>query len=142
MFDSETNMKLLVLLNGHHKKILGANGLNPEEFEVVKLDEKLLAGPSAILKILNGKNYEAVYYGCIELILQRFHTFMKIYILLSGIMKGAIIDEQGNQNQYSLLKLILLELPMLAFEAAASIIVVFYQYLKMPVIKWLYTKKS
>lgn len=38
-------MKLLFLVNGNAKKILDAQKLREEDFEIVKIDEKTLANP-------------------------------------------------------------------------------------------------
>ncbi len=131
---------LLILLNGRASAVLEANGLDLADFEVIKLDEKLLASPGYIVKLMKSGNYKSVYFGCIELQLQRFHIFMKLYLFLSMIMKGGIIDEKGDKNLYSTGRLFFVELPKLIFEVGASFFAVIYYYIKYPVTKWLYLK--
>mgnify|MGYP006304164035 CR=1 FL=1 len=128
-------MKLLILLTGNKDKIFKANNLNQDEFKVIKLDEKELAKPGTILSILKKEKYDEVNFGCIELILQRFHTFMKIYIFLSFIFKGSIIDEQGNKNKFNFFKLLFIELPALFFEILASFFAIAYYYVRLPIMK-------
>jgi hypothetical protein len=135
-------MILLIQINGHKSDILKANGLDENAVFTVKVDEKELAKPGKMKKIVNGGNYESILFGCIELSLQRFQTFMKFYILLSKSKKGAIVDESGNSAQFSLIKHLFAELPMLALEAVVSIIVAGYFYIKLPILKWLWNKRS
>jgi hypothetical protein len=76
-----------------------------------------------------------VYFAVKDLEFQRFIVFLKFYILLTtGI--GSIIDENGEEDKYSIGKLFFKEIPMLIYEIIASIFVVIYFYIKMPIIKW------
>ena len=134
-------MKLFLLLTGQSQRIFDSNGFNSDEFEVIKLDEKLLSEPGKIFDIIRKSNFEEIYFGCKELILQRFHTFMKYYIARSPAKKGGIIDEFGNKNLYSPWKFLFCEIPNLLFEAIASTIIIIYYHIKLPLIRWTLYKK-
>ncbi len=134
-------MKLIFLLDAKKEKLCLAHGIEPDDVEVVKIDDKWLAKHKFILNRIKEKKYDNVYFGCIKLDFQRFQFFMKIYFLLSGFFSGAIIDEDGNSNKFSFLKLILIEIPMIIIEAIASVLVIIYSYIKFPIMKWYLTKK-
>lgn len=129
-------MNLLLLINGRADVMLQKNGIDSNNTEVVKIDDKVFADYGAIMKLLKAKQYDAVYYGAIDKDLQRFQTFMNAYTMLSGIGKGAIIDEAGRQNQYSFFKLVLKELPLFLIEILFSGVVLVYSYIKYPFAKW------
>lgn len=122
-------------------KLCLAHGIELDEVEVVKIDDKWLAKRKFILGKMKEKKYDNVYFGCIKLDFQRFQFFMKIYFLLTGYFNGAIIDEDGKNNNFSFLKLILIDSPMIIFEAIASSFVIIYSYIKFPIMKWYLTKK-
>ncbi len=134
-------MKLLLLLNGNKESILAAHKLEDSNFNTIKIDDKDLAKPKMIVKMIKESGCNTVYIGCKELQLQRFQIFMKIYCSFSR-KQSAIIDELGNINKYSTTKLFFYELPMLAFESFASIIVLLFYHLKYPFDKWIYLKKN
>ncbi|MFN3269325.1 MAG: hypothetical protein ACK42G_01935, partial [Candidatus Kapaibacteriota bacterium] len=92
-------MKLLFLVNGNAKKILDAQKLREEDFEIVKIDEKTLANPKKIIEHLR-KKFDEVYFGCISIDFQRFIPFMLIYILFSKPKRGGIIDEDGLKIEF------------------------------------------
>ena len=133
---------LLLLLNGNKDIIIKNNNLDEDKIEVVKIDEKDLSRPRFIVKLINSKKTKYIYFGCIELGLQRFHTFMKIYIFFSNAVRGEIIDESGNKNKFSYVKLFLSELPLLLFESIASFFVVVYYYFKLPFMRWLFLREK
>lgn len=125
-------MKLLILLCGNKDKILQSNGFSPLDFEFIKLDEKLLASPKAVISIMKSKKYDEIYFGTIENGLQRFQTFMMIYFLLAGFQKGGLIDELANRKSFSLFRLIFADLPLLALEIVLSGLIALYFYIKLP----------
>jgi hypothetical protein len=129
------------MLDAKKEKLCSAHGLNPGEVETVKIDDKWLAKPKFIMNRIKEKKYENVYFGCIQLDFQRFHFFMKLYLLFSGFTNGAIIDELGKSKKFSYLTLIFIEIPFIIFEALASVLVVIYSYIKFPIMKWYLTKK-
>lgn len=134
-------MILVFMIDAKKEKLCGANGLNPYEVDSVKIDDKWLAKPKFILNRIKEKKYENVYFGCIQLDFQRFHFFMKLYLLISGFTNGAIIDELGKSKKFSYIKLIFIEIPLILLEALASCLVVIYSYIKFPIMKWYLTKK-
>lgn len=135
-------MKLLILINGSAEQIFSANSLDETEFTVRKIDEKELYSPKRILSIIQENSYNSVYFGCIELELQRFQRFMLIYSFLGGIRSGGIIDQQGNKNIFSLTKLFFVELPMLAMEFVISGFAVIFYHIKIPIDKWQLKKRN
>jgi hypothetical protein len=100
-----------------------------------KIDEKDLVRFGKTLNLIKQDNPMKVYFAVKDLEFQRFIVFLKFYILLTtGI--GSIIDENGEEDKYSIGKLFFKEIPMLIYEIIASIFVVIYFYIKMPIIKW------
>lgn len=134
-------MKLIFLIDAKKEKLCLAHSIDADDVEVVKIDDKWLAKRKFILGRIKEKKYDNVYFGCIKLDYQRFQFFMKIYFLLSGYFKGAIIDEDGRANKFSIVKLIFFEIPMIIVEVIASIFVIIYSYIKFPIMKWYLTKK-
>lgn len=131
-------MNLLILLIGSAEKILESSGFNGSNFEIVKLDEKVLAQPRKILRVIKQKKYENIYFGTIHLDFQRFQTFIKIYLFLSGYTKGAILDEEGRQNKFKLSKFIFSEIPLFKIEIVGSGFLVLYYHIKVFLLRWKY----
>ncbi|MCX7735185.1 MAG: hypothetical protein N2319_00605 [Candidatus Kapabacteria bacterium] len=129
-------MDLLLIINGRIEKLVSVHNLNINNLEVVKIDEKDLAKPKKILKILKSKKFNNVYFACIENDLQRFHFFMFLYSLLSFRWKASIIDELGNKKIFSIIKFFLLNLPMFVIETILSFFVIVYYKIKIPILKW------
>jgi hypothetical protein len=134
-------MRLILVLNGYENNYLQVHGFSKEDTKILKYDEKKLAAPSEIIKMINNNSVSEFYVASRELGLQRFKTFIKLYILLSKAKSGGIIDEYGNKDKYSLSKLIINELPMLFIEILVSVLVVVYSYIKFPLMKWILKKK-
>lgn len=134
-------MRLILVLNGYENNYLQVHGFSKEDTKILKFDEKKLAAPSEIIKMINNNSVSEFYVASRELGLQRFKTFIKLYILLSKAKSGGIIDEYGNKDKYSLSKLIINELPMLFVEILVSVLVVVYSYIKFPLMKWILKKK-
>lgn len=120
-------MKLLLLVNGNAKNIFVAQKLDENNFEVIKIDEKTLAYPKKLMKLLRN-DYDEIYFGCISIEFQRFIPFMLIYILLSKAKKGGIIDEDGATIRFSIAKTILVTIPLLVLEFLGSILIVIFSY--------------
>ncbi|OGU58494.1 MAG: hypothetical protein A2X64_01225 [Ignavibacteria bacterium GWF2_33_9] len=131
-------MKLLILLIGNADKIIRANSLDESDLEIVKLDEKVLSKPGTILRLMKVKKYENVYFGTIELRFQRFQTFMKIYLFLAGIWKGALLDEYGKSNKFSLAKFIFKEIPLFFLEIILSGLLVIIYHQRVYYLRWKY----
>jgi hypothetical protein len=132
-------MYLLFLLNGRADKILSANSLSNEDFEVIKIDEKELMQYRSITSAVRSKKYDSVFFGCIENDLQRFHFFMLLYILITT-RSGAIIDESGNMIKFSFLNFLFMRIPLFALEVIFSAVIVIYHYIKLPIEKWKWLK--
>ncbi len=135
-------MRLILVLNGYEKNYLKAHGFAAENTKLVKFDEKRLASPKHIINLINSGNYKEFYVASRELDLQRFRTFVKLYIMMSNAKKGGVIDEYGNSDMYSFSKLIFKDIPLLGLEVLVSAIVVSYSYVKFPLMKWILKKKN
>lgn len=142
MIKKKFKMKLIILLDAKKQKLCDIHHFNVDDVEIVKIDDKKLAQFGFILNLMKSKKYENVYFGCIKLDYQRFHFFMKLYFLLSGFYKGAIIDEDGKEKKFGFLRFFLIEIPLIILEAVASFFVVIYSYVKFPLLKWYLIKKK
>ena len=127
-------MKLLLLITGKTKKILHSNGFDSTDFNVIKIDDKLLAKPVTIVNFIKSGNYSEVYFGCIENGLQRFQFFMNLYILLT-FKNGGLLDESGNKIRLTFGRFLFKGIPHILIESVASIFVVVYFYIKLPFLK-------
>ncbi len=134
-------MYLIFLLDAKKDKLCKMHNLQSEEITTIKIDDKYLAHPKFILNKIKEKSYKNVFFGCIKLDYQRFHFFMKLYFLLSGYLKGAIIDEDGRKKTFNFFKLLFVELPFFLLEVLLSIFVIIWAYIKFPFMKWYLTKK-
>lgn len=130
-------MELLLLLNGKSENLIKKHELNESDIDVVKIDEKDLIKVGFILKFIRMHDYSQVYFGCMEIELQRFILFMMAYLFISG-KNGGVIDELGNYRKYSLSKFIFFSVPGLFFEAIAAGLIVLYNYIKLPIVRQLY----
>jgi len=131
-------MQLIYLLNGRSERIIKANLLNNYALDVIKIDEKELTNFKKLIAHVKKNNYTQLYFGCIELDLQRFHFFMLLYIFFTT-RSGGIIDESGNRIRFSTSSFFMKYLPMFILEIFVSSVVVLYHYLKLPLMKmkWL-----
>jgi hypothetical protein len=128
-------MKLLALITGKSSKIFESCGLPPQDFSVVKIDEKDLAKPAKMLKLIKTGRFDEVYFGTIELELQRFRFFMFLYIFLTS-RKGGLIDEYGAQRKYNTLNFLFKAIPMVTIESIATLALIPYYYIKCPLMQW------
>ncbi len=115
--------------------------LNNQNIKIIKIDEKDLAKPKKIIKLLKSGDYSNVYFGTIDLRFLRFEFFMKLYMLLSFHWNGAIIDEKGNRINFSLIKFLLIDIPKIIVEVIASVWQIIFHHLKVFIILWKYKKK-
>jgi len=120
-------MKLLLLVNGNAKRIFEAQSMKQEDFEIIKINEKMLAKPRKMFNYIC-HNYSEIYFGCISIEFQRFIPFMLTYILLSKSKKGGIIDEEGAKVKFNAIKTILITIPLLVVEAIGSLLIVIYSF--------------
>lgn len=134
-------MDLLIFFNGRKEAIIKAANLNPDETIAVKADEKILASPQKVKAIIKAHDFAQLYFGCIDLTLQRFHVFIMLYYFLFGIKNGALIDEKGARKEYSFARLLFSELPKVAVEVVATAFVVVFYYIKIFTLKLKYLKQ-
>lgn len=142
MINKKFYMYLIILLDAKKQKLCEVHNFNPDDVDVVKIDDKKLAQFKFILNLMKKEDYDNVFFGCIKLDYQRFHFFMKLYFLLAGFFNGAIIDEDGWEKKFDFLRFFFIEIPLLILEAIASLFVVIYSYFKFPIMKWYLTKKK
>ncbi len=135
-------MDLMILINGRLQNLFDAHGLNPESVEVVKIDEKDLSRPGKMLRLMKSGRFGTIYFACIDLNYQRFHFFMKLYMILSGAFNSLIIDESGRRKGVSLFGFVFADCPALALEIVASAFIIMYYYPKMLLLKWLLIKRN
>lgn len=134
-------MQLLLLISGRSDVILQKNNIY-NDIQIIKIDEKDLVNFNKILKLVRDNKYSAVYFGTVDISFQRFHFFMKAYILLSNSKKGGVIDEFGKKNLLNIPLFFIKEFPLFIIELIFSLFLIIYYYLKFPVIKWVYLKKK
>lgn len=135
-------MNLLILLNGKSDIIIEKHGLDRNNLEIIKLDEKDLAKPREMIKIMRRKPYDNIYFGCIANSLQRFQFFIKFYFFITRKNHGLIIDHNRNCVKMNVSKFIFVEVIKFAFEVFVSVVVIMYNFIKLPYLKWIYLKKS
>jgi len=134
-------VELLVNLIGNAGEMIKNTNLNNQNIKIIKIDEKDLAKPKKIIKLLKSGDYSNVYFGTIDLRFLRFEFFMKLYMLLSFHWNGAIIDEKGNKINFSLIKFLLIDIPKIIVEVIASVWQIIFHHLKVFIILWKYKKK-
>ncbi|MCX6153946.1 MAG: hypothetical protein NT007_07295 [Candidatus Kapabacteria bacterium] len=134
-------MDLLFLLSDNAPRIINANGLIQSDVNVIKLDEKQLVTFTEIKRIIKGNDYSNIFFGCTALKYQRFKIFIKIYILIFSLGRGAIIDAGGNKSRFNIFTFLFIELTSLALELILSSIIVAWFYVKLPYLKWKLAKK-
>ncbi len=128
-------MILLVLLSGNADKIIEKNSLH-NDIEIIKVDEKDFYDYKDFLKKLKKRNYHRIYYGCLDIKFQRFIFFMHFFNLLSGMKKGAIIDEKGNRIKILNIKTILFEVPFFIFQFLLGLLVTVIYFFRILYNKW------
>ena len=126
-------MDLMLILDGNKDNLLQDHSLEDSDIVDIKLDEKRLSNPKYMLRILKSQKFDKVYYGCVNLRLIRFVPLVMMYIFLSGIRNGEIIDETGRKIKYSSIRLFSVILPKLLLEIVLSAFVVLYFYIKLPI---------
>lgn len=131
---------VLFLLSGNALKISNANKLDENNLIIIKLDEKELSKPFKMMNLINQYRGSIIFFGTIDNNFQRFQTFIKIYLFLTLSFEGGIIDEIGNKNSMSVIKLFFLELPLLFVEIVYSIFLIVYYHIKIFWLKWKYTR--
>jgi hypothetical protein len=114
-------VELLVNLIGNAGEMIKNTNLNNQNIKIVKIDEKDLAKPKKIIKLLKSGDYSNVYFGTIDLRFLRFEFFMKLYMILTLNWKGKIIDEKGNQIKFNILHFIFIDIPKIIIEIIASV---------------------
>jgi hypothetical protein len=132
-------MKLILLINGSPEKILKLAGRNAR---VVKIDEKDLARAGEMRRIIAANKPDYLIFGCKELELQRFRFFMKFYIMIYAARQGMILDEYGERDTFRLPGFVFYDLPKLAVEIIASVIVLVYYHIKIPILRKIRKKKG
>lgn len=131
---------LLIIISGNSKRLTDL--LDSSNPEVIKIDEKQLSDFKFIRSLTNKRENKSINFGCLNLEFQRFSFFINLFIFLSKAGCGSIIDESGNKVVFSKFNFVLLMIPKFILELAASSLVVSYNYLKLPVLRWILTKQK
>jgi hypothetical protein len=127
-------MHLLLLLSGSAPVMMRHLGLPPENVEVVKVDEKIVAMPRQMLALVRAKNYESVVWGCKALSYQRFQVMMKFAVLCSAARSGMITDEEGAMNRFGMMSFFFRDVPQFLGECCAAAFVVPIAYVCLPIL--------
>ncbi len=135
-------MDLVIFLNGKQEDILKVQKFHRDEIKFIKIDDKHLSKAGYIKSLIKKDNYKNVFFSSKDMDLQRFHFFMMVYIWLFNSGHGSLIDEKGHRINFSLLRLVFYYSPLLLLEAVASVFVVLYFYIRLPIIKWKLTKNN
>ncbi len=131
---------LLILVNGTVEKISQAHNLDLNDYDVVKVDEKMFLHIKNVIRTINSGNYLKVYFSCIDIDFQRFLSFMLLFIFLSKVKNGGIIDETGRIILYKLVTFLLIKFPFLTLEYITSVPIITYFYLKLGFKRWISQK--
>lgn len=133
-------MDLILLLSGNKDKIIEKHNLDPNNVEVVKIDDKHLSKPKHINHLIS-YGYENVFFVCKNLDLQRFHFFMFTYLLIFCNGKGSLLDEISTPKSFNFFKYIFIMVPKLFIEVLFSTSIVIYYYIRLPYLRWKLIKK-
>lgn len=127
-------MNLLILISGKKEKLIEKHQLSFDR--TVKIDEKSLSKPLLIRKIIKSNNFNRIYFGTIDIELQRFQFFINLYILLFASGRGSIIDYKGNVLNFNLYQMVFVFIPLIIIELIISAFLVIVYYIKLPYLKW------
>lgn len=122
-------MDLLILISGNKEKLLKKHNLSL--VNTVKIDEKLLSKPNEIKKIIQSQSYDRIYFGTIDLSLQRFQFFIFLYIFLFAYSRGELIDYNGAKAAPNILQILLIIIPYFIFEVLFSAFAMIYYKIKI-----------
>lgn len=127
-------MQIIYHITGNISRVIEKNKIDTANSVIKRIDEKMMAKPKFLKSLFKEADYTRVIFAVDDLSYQRFQTFMKMYILYFGSTNGEIIDELGNKNKFSVTKLFLKELPLLAIESIVSGLVVVFWYIYLTLI--------
>lgn len=113
-------MKLIFLISGNKNKILGSQNFEEKDCHFVKLDEKELSKIFKLLALIEKYNPKELYFATLENQLQRFQFFVELFIYLSGVEKGGLIDELGDKKLFSTSRFLFKTIPNLIKELILS----------------------
>lgn len=91
---------------------------------MIKIDDKDLSRPGFILSLIRSAESKEILFGCGSFAMQRFMPFMLLYIMLSGVGKGAILSAESECRTFSYGDTLLRVVPLLAAEIIASAVIV------------------
>lgn len=127
-------MQIIYHITGNISRVIEKNKIDTANSVIKRIDEKMMAKPKFLKSLFKEADYSKVIFAVDDLSYQRFQTFMKMYILYFGSTNGEIIDELGNKNKFSIAKLFIKELPLLAIESIVSGLVVVFWYIYLTLI--------
>ena len=129
--------KIIILLSGNYEKVLSNSERQIIDFDVIKIAERDLSNPKKIFSLLKDNKYDEIVIGTIDLSYQRFTFLIFIYMLLTFNLKSSIIDENGNELKFSLLKFFFIEIPKIFLEIILTLITILFYY---PIYRYYYWK--
>jgi hypothetical protein len=140
---SEINKKgVILLLSGKVTTLSQTHSFAEENYDIYKIDEKDLINFKSILRIVKGKGYSELFIGILNYKNQRFLFFLNLISVLSFVKNPFIIDENGKNIKFGLLRLIFWSLPVFIIGLLYSLLIVPSYLLIYKILKWKYLKTS
>ncbi len=113
----------IYLLSGNPKTIIECHHIN-EDARIVPFSEKQILSIGKTIGMLRNDSSETIIFAAKSLALQRYHQIIKGMMLIAGVRRGALLDELGTVEKYSLFRVVFVDSFRLLFEIIASIWVV------------------
>ncbi|MBI2620462.1 MAG: hypothetical protein HYW57_10305 [Ignavibacteriales bacterium] len=104
---------------------------NLDHADTFTVNEQALLFPRSILTLLRERRTEVVAFGCIDLALQRYQFFLRLYLLFSRGSRRCLLDEHSGFSTVGLGGFLLKHVPVFLFEVFASIIVISCSFLHL-----------
>ncbi len=115
------SLSLLLLVSGNASAIMESHHLDASTVQIVKIDDKDLSRPQYILELIRQAQPAEIFFGCGSFAMQRFQPFMLLYIVLSGVGKGAILSAESEKHRFTYIDTLLRAFPLLIAEVIVSI---------------------
>ncbi|MBI3235014.1 MAG: hypothetical protein HYZ42_13430 [Bacteroidetes bacterium] len=110
----------IYLLSGNPQAIIETHKV-AKDARIIPFSEKQILSIGKTIGMLRSDPSEIIIFAAKSLVLQRYHQIIKGMMLLAGVRRGVLLDEQGVIVKYSPLRVIFLDSFRLLFEILASI---------------------
>lgn len=110
----------IYLLSGNPQAIIETHNVE-KDARIVPFSEKQILSVGKTIGMLRSDSSEIIIFAAKSLVLQRYHQIIKGMMLLAGVKRGALLDEQGVRVKYSPFRVICIDSFRLLFEILASI---------------------